>query len=433
MKIKDQFSFIFQQISKNKLRIGMTILATTIGCAFLIILSSVGFGLQKTLTDSILNQEDITKINFSSEANLTSEDIKKIESLEHVNTVLDAYSFEDSSRSNYKNRSVDSNLFLYDFSRYSKLPNMLSEGVYPTQKNEVVVGFHYAQTLLTKDERKLVEEKEEKASENNEVYDRSNDGLKESIIGKEIELYIPARNPDGTESKEQPKKMKFKVVGIQKEPAYDWVVDNSVIASKELSSAFDKYTKYNVSKIYVDAMPNVLSTIDELKSIGYKNIYSPIEEVEQTEKFFLIIKIGLVFVGTIAVLIASIGIFNTMTMAVTERTREIGVLKAIGASPNLIQRLFLMESAFIGIIGTVFAVIISYVVSSLVNLSLPFLLNAAMGSDGTNETSFILSYIPVSLVIIASFISILVALISGWNPARKATKVEVIKALRQEL
>ncbi|WP_249661852.1 ABC transporter permease, partial [Lysinibacillus fusiformis] len=78
--------------------------------------------------------------------------------------------------------------------------------------------------------------------------------------------------------------------------------------------------------------------------------------LDQMNVFFLVLKIGLIFVGTIAVLIASIGIFNTMTMAVTERTREIGVLKAIGASPKLIQRLFLMESTFIGILGTLIAV-----------------------------------------------------------------------------
>ena len=80
------------------------------------------------------------------------------------------------------------------------------------------------------------------------------------------------------------------------------------------------------------------------------------------------LRAGLIFVGTIAILIASIGIFNTMTMAVTERTREIGVMKAIGADPKLIQRLFLMESAWIGIVGTVLAIAISYVCERCIEL-----------------------------------------------------------------
>ena len=68
-----------------------------------------------------------------------------------------------------------------------------------------------------------------------------------------------------------------------------------------------------------------------------------------------------------------------MTMAVTERTREIGVLKAIGASPKLIQRLFLMESTFIGIFGTLIAVVISYAISFAANAALPLILKAATG------------------------------------------------------
>jgi len=149
--------------------------------------------------------------------------------------------------------------------------------------------------------------------------------------------------------------------------------------------------------------------------------------------FFLVLKIGLIFVGTIAVLIASIGIFNTMTMAVTERTREIGVLKAIGASPKLIQRLFLMESTFIGIFGTLIAVVISYAISFAANAALPLILKAATGEEAfaTNDITF--SLIPWQLVIIAAAISVGVAMISGYRPARKATKIDVIQALRQEL
>ena len=149
--------------------------------------------------------------------------------------------------------------------------------------------------------------------------------------------------------------------------------------------------------------------------------------------FSLAFKAGLVFVGTIAILIASIGIFNTMTMAVTERTREIGVMKAIGASPKLIQRLFLMESAWIGIVGTIIAVVLSYGVSFIANMVLPIIVSSALGEEEIANLDITFSIIPWQLVVIASAISITVAMISGWRPARKATKIDVIQALRQEL
>lgn len=147
---------------------------------------------------------------------------------------------------------------------------------------------------------------------------------------------------------------------------------------------------------------------------------------------FLALKAGLIFVGTIAILIASIGIFNTMTMAVTERTREIGVMKAIGASPKLIQRLFVMESAYIGVIGTVIAVIISYIVSFTANYAIPKILYMATNEKEFLTTEIQFSAIPWQLVVIAAAISIGVAVLSGWRPARKATKIDVIQALRQD-
>ncbi len=177
---------------------------------------------------------------------------------------------------------------------------------------------------------------------------------------------------------------------------------------------------------------NIIPILEKLKDKGY-SVFSVTEQLDQMDIFFLVLKIGLIFVGTIAVLIASIGIFNTMTMAVTERTREIGVLKAIGASPKLIQRLFLMESTFIGILGTVIAVIISYVISFTANAVLPLILKAATGEDAFSSSDITFSLIPWQLVIIASAISIGVAMISGYRPARKATKIDVIQALRQEL
>jgi len=228
-----------------------------------------------------------------------------------------------------------------------------------------------------------------------------------------------------------------------KEPSYDWMINNAVymdieqkpVLASNLATTVDVkedemfFSEFN---IFADTLENVKPILDSLKDKGY-SVYSITEQLDQMNVFFLVLKIGLIFVGTIAVLIASIGIFNTMTMAVTERTREIGVLKAIGASPKLIQRLFLMESTFIGLVGTVIAVAISYAISFIANAALPLILKAATGEDAFSNNNIIFSLIPWQLVVIAAAISIGVAMISGYRPARKATKIDVIQALRQEL
>ena len=170
---------------------------------------------------------------------------------------------------------------------------------------------------------------------------------------------------------------------------------------------------------------------EELKAMEYST-YTVSQQLEEMNMFFIALKAGLIFVGTIAILIASIGIFNTMTMAVTERTREIGVMKAIGASPKLIQRLFVMESAYIGIIGTAIAVVASYIISFTANWLIPKILYAATEEQSFNSSAIKFSAIPWELVVIASVISIGVAIVSGWRPARKATKIDVIQALRQD-
>lgn len=238
--------------------------------------------------------------------------------------------------------------------------------------------------------------------------------------------------------------MTYTIVGVMPKPAYEWAVENRIyMMNGQREVVEDMYSQVVTEEgagdyqlfserfdIYAESLEYVKPILEELRGKGY-GVYSVTEQLDELNVFFLVLKAGLVFVGTIAVLIASIGIFNTMTMAVTERTREIGVLKAIGASPKLIQRLFLMESTFIGVIGTVLAIAISYIVSFASNALLPLILKAATGEDGFNNVRF--SAIPWQLVVIAAAISIGVAMISGLRPARKATKIEVMQALRQEL
>lgn len=439
MLFKDQLDFVKQHIKKNKLRVFMTVLAATMGCAFLIVLASVGFGLQDSLRNEILSDEKVTKIQVHGNDQFTAEQINEIKSIDHVETVLETITVNASAQSIFEDRDTQSDLYVANMHDFEQVNGKLAEGKYPTKPNEIVVGYHFAQTLVNDAERKIIEEKNKKAELEGTFYNGSEEGYKDSLIGKEIELSLMPH----TDGAKETEKMKYTIVGVMKKPSYDWMINNSIymgteqkpmLATKLAATGNIKeddmfYSEFN---IFADSMENVKPILDKLKDKGY-SVYSITEQLDQMNVFFLVLKIGLIFVGTIAVLIASIGIFNTMTMAVTERTREIGVLKAIGASPKLIQRLFLMESTFIGIIGTLIAVAISYVISFAANAALPLILEAATGEDAFSKNDITFSLIPWQLVIIASAISIGVAMISGYRPARKATKIDVIQALRQEL
>ncbi|MEK3976876.1 FtsX-like permease family protein [Psychrobacillus sp. FSL K6-2684] len=430
MLFKDQLEFVSQHIKKNKLRVFMTVLAATMGCAFLIVLASIGFGVQDMMRTEILQDQAITEIEvYEKEDGIDYEEIKNIES---IGAVVQRTSIETQNLFQLDDRTIYGNALMTDFEEEKKSNLKLSEGRMPTNDKEIVVGYHFAENLWTEQERSTWEEKGGEEGDMPKGYEGS-------ILGKEVTLSLQPYDQEEV----FPEQWTFTIVGVAAQPARDWIVDQNILIDNSWMDELVAAYKTNVGEIpenflytrttiYTASLEHVKAVTEELKEMGY-SVYSVSEQLEQLDVFFMVFKIGLIFIGTIAVLISSIGIFNTMTMAVTERTREIGVMKAIGASPKLVRRLFLMESAWIGIIGTVLAVIISYAVSFLANWVLPIVVGMALEEESIEGMALTFSLIPWQLVAIASFISIGVAMISGWRPAKKATKIDVIQALRQEL
>ena len=428
MQFKDQISFVGQHIKKNKMRVFMTVLAATMGTAFLIVLASVGFGLHETIRGEVLSNRLVTQIEvFSSE--MDEEKVVELKKRDHVKAVVFRQNLGAEQLSSIGDFTGNSQLVVTDFTEEKKANFELQEGRLPEKMNEVVVGSNFAESLMNQQD------------ENEDGEFTTYDG---KLIGEQFNYQIGDDEGEMIEDK-----MMLTIVGIGKKPAKDWEQDQKIYADASIIPDLEKIYYAHVDKpvddntdaqqlfygnvnVYADKLENVKAISTALKDDGY-SVYSISEELDQLDVFFLALKAGLVFVGTIAILIASIGIFNTMTMAVTERTREIGVMKAIGADPKLIQRLFLMESAWIGIVGTVLAVVISYGVSIVSNYVLPIIVTAALGEEDFGDMTVTFSVIPWQLVVIASTISIGVAMISGWRPARKATKIDVINALRQEL
>ena len=428
MQFKDQISFVRQHIKKNKMRVFMTVLAATMGTAFLIVLASVGFGIHETVRGEVLSNRLVTEIQVHT-SDMDEVKVEKLKTRDHVKAVIFRQHLGTSQQSSLGEFTGDHELVVSDFIEEGKVNFELQEGRLPQNSGEVVVGSHFGEYLINQQD----------ASEEGEYTT-----YKGQLIGEQFKYKIGNDKGDLIEEE-----IPLTIVGVGKKPAKDWEQDRKVYADASIIPEVEKVYYAHVDKpvddhpdaqqlfygnvnVYADKLENVKLVSTALKDDGY-SVYSISDELDQLDVFFLALKAGLIFVGTIAILIASIGIFNTMTMAVTERTREIGVMKAIGADPKLIQRLFLMESAWIGIVGTVLAVVISYGVSIISNYVLPIIVTAALGEEDLGGMNVKFSVIPWQLVVIASTISIGVAMISGWRPARKATKIDVINALRQEL
>ncbi|MEC1263105.1 FtsX-like permease family protein [Bacillus swezeyi] len=441
MKFKDQLKFIRRNMKKNRLRVFMTILATTVACAFLIVLSSVGFGLQKSLTDQLMKEQVVTKIDIvgkegQSEKPLQKKDLNEFADRDDVAAIIERTQVNVPAEAKLGGRTNQQIPYvtITDMAAEQKANIDLDRGRVAKSPNEIVVGYHFGETFWTKKEAK---EYEKQLSSNAEDV-KEPKGYTKDILGKTIELKVSTIDQK-TGEKGKEKTYDFKVVGVTKKPSYDWATDAHVYVSDEIAKQFTGFLKTDKDdgaiqktlSVFADSFEHVGQLTSDLEDKGFY-VDSVTKKLDSINVFFMAFKIGLIFVGVIAVLISAIGIFNTMTMAVTERTQEIGIMKAIGASPNVIRKMFLMESAYIGIIGSVFGVVISYGVSFLVNKIVPPIL-ASMTQGGGEEFNITFSYIPLSLVIIATAISAGVAMLSGLNPAVKATKTNVLTALRREL
>ena len=131
-------------------------------------------------------------------------------------------------------------------------------------------------------------------------------------------------------------------------------------------------------------------------------------------------------IGAITLLVAAIGIINTMTMSIYERTKEIAIMKVIGATFTDIRLLFLTEAGMIGLFGGLMGLIFSYTLSFVINqLSGDFMGNYM----GTGEALH-LSVIPWWLALFAIVFSIMIGLLAGVYPANRAVKLSPIEAMR---
>lgn len=185
-----------------------------------------------------------------------------------------------------------------------------------------------------------------------------------------------------------------------------------------------EYSKIDVKVADVKQVADLQDTIREM---GFE-AYSLSDALDFIKEQAAIIQAVLGGIGAISLLVAAIGITNTMIMSIYERTREIGVMKVIGASLKDIRDLFLFESALIGLLGGSLGIAFSYLLSFLLNKFGAQAFGEALGMYGATK----ISVIPFWLVLAAMAFSALIGVLSGYFPARRAMNLSALEAIRME-
>lgn len=449
MNNKDKLRFVRQNMSKNKMRLFMTVLATAMSCSFLIVLASVGFGLHETLLKNVMEQQAINEISIhgSSDADdhyqgITIQDVDYFKSLENVRAVTKTIYLNQYPEVTLDEHVIHANTQTADFTASQQAGMELSAGAFPKEDNEILVGYHFKEHLFPIGDE-----------DNEDMLDQSGElsldyQYTESLVGKTVLIAIEKLVENDEFETET---FEAVISGVKAEPSREWEVDTDILISEDMLVLMENYTGTPNASLYWSDEDDIyqdqagdfdnvtihsysLQHVEVLSALlqdeGYY-VYSVANELKEINIIFTIAKSGLIFIGTIAVLIASIGIYNTMTMAVTERAPDIGIMKAIGANPKTIKQIFLLESTCIGLLGALIGTIVAYLISFTVNLVIPLILEGVFQEQLPDGLKF--SAIPWTLVTIAVGICLVVTILSGARPAKKATKIDVLKAMRREI
>jgi ABC-type antimicrobial peptide transport system permease subunit len=164
---------------------------------------------------------------------------------------------------------------------------------------------------------------------------------------------------------------------------------------------------------------------DQIKKMGFST-FSLQDASKNLNRFFLFLDLFLGIFGSLALAVASLGIINTLVMAILERRREIGIMKALGASDIDVKKLFFVEAGSMGVLGGVLGVALGWLIGKIINIGTNIYMQR---QDIPPETFWV---VPWWLVGAALGFSVVVSLLAGMYPAARAAKLDPVQALRHD-
>lgn len=477
MSFYDLMSMSLGNLWRRKLRTILTVLGVLIGTTSIVAMLSLAFGMKQQMMEQYESMGSVTQINVSpgggmdsdssgsqtdTSTMLTESNMEMFQGMEHVKSVSPQLTFDGTMKSGrysgYANMiGVDQSMLDSQELDKGEVPKAGNSGTLQVLGgNQLLTGFGYVQgdeyvdyystgelppiDLMTQIHQLQVyndaaesETVDQTASTDASTEDSSGDGDSDSA---------------GDDAAAQPAEdnstlnFRIKITGIMAGglEEYNNYSQSLLVNLDDLKSYLTK--NFGKGKIPGQPKPNgkllnewVYTTIvvevdqadnveDVMKSIQDMGFFanSNKELIDSAQKSLQIVELVLGGIGMVAFLVAAIGIANTMMMSTYERTKEIGVMKVLGCDMRDIQKLFLAEAGFIGLIGGIVGLLLSCGVSSLINH-----FSAGMEGIGGN-----ISVIPWWLALAAVAFSTLMGMVAGYFPARRAMKLSPLAAIHTE-
>ena len=393
IKTFDLIRVSFGNLFGSKLRSLLTILGISIGIGAVVFLVSLGFGLQKLTITKITSSAAVTTIDVSQSEStvlkLDKETLGRFANLTNVSTVSPTSTQPGQATLNAITTDV---VALGIDKNYIKL-----------EQPKFVAGSEFKKSdslIVTSAVAKLF------AKEN-----------PLDMLDQKIDITLFLSN-DASKSELDKKDLSGTVSGVVENQSAIVYLDLSRIEKLGIS-------EYSQVKVKVNQVDKVTTVKEKSMELGFQ-VSSVSDVIDEINGAFKIIQYVLAGFGIIALLVASIGMFNTMTIALLERTKDIGVMKALGARNLDIRRIFISEAVMIAFLGGIIGIALALGLGSVINVGINLLVKVNQG-----EAINLFSYPPLFLVGILALTTI-IGCITGIYPARRASKLNPLNALRYE-
>lgn len=479
MRIIDVILSALSNLFRRKVRTILTIVGVVVGAAAIIVMISLGLGMNASLDNYIESMGDLTMIELNSYVWMPSEGNSNdyvdkqnqlndalIEKIRTLNGVLAVSPYFEM----YEARVVANRIYQAQYAYiigvdpamlpYLNIPLDRGEMPTPGNKNFLLIGSDTQYEF--RNPNKPIKDWYR------EFYNSDGTRKPAKVDLMTASLYLTGQGRgtydeygNYTEQASKVKKYYISEVAIMGESTTNYYTRYAIYAHidlvKELSAAIKRensqngdgyygggviigggngmqeqsqYSKVMIKTKDIGAAESVQAELNEMGiyTYGLSDMRKTMQNSQKTTQIIL----GCI--GAMSLIVAAIGIANTMVMSIYERTREIGIMKVLGCKIQNIKTMFLIEASSIGLLGGIIGVGLSLLVSNLMNTYLAdsSLFGSTSNPFGDMGIENIVSVVPAWLILLSIAFSTLVGLISGYLPARRATKISALEAIKNE-